>query len=279
MLRSIAPRSPTPLLWRIVRTAVPLLTDCARDVRAALRSLLVAVFSGRTDLIEAHTVFLVLHIHSGLTHVLDDVRCDSAGLLEWLLSEAGDALVRHGWARFLETFSVLLGWSRPARTVFACGRSRLPHLRALRALLVHGLSFGTEQRRPPPVLTPREAAALAGIGHPRARMYMGHPGRSAPYGHLGLFSQTKHAGREEYGDAESRLQVFGRHVEGLLGCLQETWAGEQLSRDSAAQDALDTCRQVVLILGAVERVVDRDTVPQGARARVQELRARVGGLD
>lgn len=82
------------MLTPVVKAVVPLMTDETPAVRTALRQLLQSMFSEKEASAEPHTLFIVLYIHSGMTHVLPEVRDDTTRVLQWLLEIQGECVVR-----------------------------------------------------------------------------------------------------------------------------------------------------------------------------------------
>ncbi|KAG4304115.1 hypothetical protein PORY_002479 [Pneumocystis oryctolagi] len=270
MLQSQLYASPfkSTMLASIIRTIIPLITDEVPSVRAALRSLLLSVFSEKDVSIQPHILFIVLYIHSAMTHILPGIREDSTKILLWLLDIQGEYVVKYAWDKFLDTFSVLFGWkndykaSDSKKIVFKFTffqESRFYHFKAFDIFLKKGLYSDNQKNTgiKAPVIHLHQTKYLSGINHPMVLKYLGKPLKSSPYFHLSLFSQTNNISKKVYDDIQSRSELFCSYLPGLLYCLQATWF-ELLSSSIELPSPItfETCIIIISILSLINYVLE-----------------------
>ncbi|KTW29827.1 hypothetical protein T552_01031 [Pneumocystis carinii B80] len=257
-------------IWTlIIKTTIPLMIDEESGVRGALRSLLLTIFTEKEELIEPHILFMILYIHSAMTHILPDVRNDSTKILAWLLEIQGECVVKYAWEKFLNTFSVLFGWkneentANTAKTVLLfkptfSQESRYQHFKAFDIFLKKGLYSNKENDHVIPNIYINQTRYLSGINHPMVSKYLGRPLKSSPYFHLSLFSQVNNISKKVYKDVWSRLMLFYSYLPGLLSYLQGTWF-ELLpsSMDSLSFITIKTCILIISILDHINLVLKK----------------------
>ncbi|QSL64982.1 hypothetical protein MERGE_002286 [Pneumocystis wakefieldiae] len=210
----------------VIKAAIPLAIDEDPGVRGALRSMLSSIFAEKAELIEPHVVFIVLYIHSAMTHILPDVRDDSTRILVWLLEMKGDYVVKYAWDKFLDTFSVLFGWKSDENTKTCLFKptlsqeSRYQHFKAFDIFLKRGLCFDKEENSDAALkIYLNQTKYLSGLNHPLVSKYLGLPLKSSPYFHLSLFSQVNNISKKGHGSNYCHhhwilyLLLRSRHVE------------------------------------------------------------------
>ncbi|EMR10181.1 hypothetical protein PNEG_01455 [Pneumocystis murina B123] len=246
--------------------------DEESDVRRALQSLLSSIFTEKAELIEPHVIFMILYIHSAMTHILPDVRNDSTKILIWLLEIQGEYVVKYAWEKFLNTFSVLFGWKSDEnikntntylfKSTFS-QESRYQHFKAFDIFLRKGLCFDKENSHVAPKIYLNQTRYLSGINHPMVSRYLGWPLKSSPYFHLSLFSQVNNISKKVYKDVWSRSMLFYLYLPGLLSYLQGTWF-ELLpsSMDSLSFITIKTCIHVISILDHINLVLKKIEVDE-----------------
>lgn len=249
----------------MIKAAIPLAIDEDPGVRGALRSMLSSIFAEKAELIEPHVVFIVLYIHSAMTHILPDVRDDSTRILVWLLEMKGDYVVKYAWDKFLDTFSVLFGWKSDENTKTCLFKptlsqeSRYQHFKAFDIFLKRGLCFDKEENSDAALkIYLNQTKYLSGLNHPLVSKYLGLPLKSSPYFHLSLFSQVNNISKKVYKDVGSRSSLFYFYIPGLLSYLQGTWF-ELLpsSLDSLSFITIKTCILVISILDHINLVLKK----------------------
>lgn len=86
----------------------PLILDQSKIVRDAVLEL----FKSRDvyENLQYHIDFIILYIHSAMTHITPEIRSQSTQFLDVLLEAAPKAVCRTAWAKTLSCFFPLLGW-------------------------------------------------------------------------------------------------------------------------------------------------------------------------
>ena len=185
----------------------------------------------------SHTAFIMLYIHSAMTHITPAIRAQSTAYLDVLLDTAPEQVARLGWSKTLSCFFPLLGWpvgsevsSLAAATVTTglsfgkdAPKTRQAHIQSLEKFLLVGLDKKLDS----------SLVRLPPFHHSEAGKFW-LPQTSNPYLSLGLFGQS-HSEDPVTEDVESRYALLEKYsaalARGLDSCVKE---GGQVGRVAAA---------------------------------------------
>lgn len=86
--------------------------------------------------LEYHVDFIILYIHSAMTHISPEIRSQSTQFLDVLLEAAPKTVCRIAWAKTLSCFFPLLGWPIESKDKSSKGA-------VAASTMTTGLSFGS----------------------------------------------------------------------------------------------------------------------------------------
>ncbi|ANB15824.1 Ipi1p [Sugiyamaella lignohabitans] len=151
----------------------------------------------------SHSPFIMLYVHSAMTHITPEIRAQSTDFLNILLETVPEQVSRLSWAKTLKCFFPLLGWpledekktssgpKHPGTTISSASvttglsfgasaaKTKLAHIMSLDKLLNIGLDEALDSA----------SDNLPPFHHPETAKFL-LPIRSGPYATLGLFSRS-----------------------------------------------------------------------------------------
>lgn len=197
----------------VLMRVIPHITDSSKPVRGQLLKLLRAMPPSE---LRPHVGTILMYVRGGMTHLSEEIRSDTLGVVEWLLEAAGPEAVScpGGWMKTLNSFSSMLGWNpvvgsaasskgwtSSTKTALVAKRGPQAQARQIQ-VLARFLEVGF---RPEPCAPYDPRAYWDNI----YRL----PGTSNAFAHLNLFGTPRDENEDMYPDRQSRLAVF-----------QERWA-------------------------------------------------------
>lgn len=208
---------------RPIKLVSPLLIDSSGQVRQAAAEF----FSLQTTQhLQAHIPYIMLFVHSSMTHISQPVRADSSNFLSIILPKCSQAILSTSWNKTLRCFSALLGFSKDNKIYTPISLPILrKHMSALQQFLTLGLDTKfNDQNTAATVDLTQSLNNKVYIEHPDWSFIIKSLSVSTPFEPFKFFAtETESENIETTLFQTDRAIAFSHYVEAFCLFLERTW--------------------------------------------------------